>query len=40
MNFPESYEIPTQRKLAGKLLGNAMDVGMAAGIGRQLMEAF
>ena len=39
MNFPESYEIPTQRKLAGKLLDNAMDVSMAAGIGRQLMEA-
>ncbi len=36
MSFPEGYRLPKQRKLAGVLIGNAMDVNLAAGICQQV----
>jgi DNA (cytosine-5)-methyltransferase 1 len=39
MSFPETYQLPRQRELAGKLLGNAIDVNMARGIVGQVLAA-
>jgi len=39
MSFPDSYQLPAQRGLAGKLIGNAIDVQFARGIVSQVMEA-
>jgi DNA (cytosine-5)-methyltransferase 1 len=36
MSFPSSYIIPTQRGLSSKLVGNAIDCNLAAGIAAQL----
>ena len=37
MSFPDTYQLPAQRKLAGKLIGNAIDVSLARGIVEQVM---
>lgn len=37
MSFPEWYVLPTQRKIAGKMIGNAIDVEFARGIVEQVM---
>ena len=39
MSFPDSYRLPRQRKLASKLIGNAIDVQMARGIVGQVLAA-
>jgi DNA (cytosine-5)-methyltransferase 1 len=39
MSFPESYRLPRQRGLAGKLIGNAIDVRLAAGVVEQVLAA-
>lgn len=39
MSFPESYQLPRARGLAGKLVGNAIDVRFARGIVSQVMAA-
>ena len=39
MSFPDSYKLPKQRELAGKLIGNAIDVNMARGIVGQVLAA-
>lgn len=39
MSLPEGYSLPASRKVAGKLIGNAIDVNMARGIVAQAMES-
>jgi DNA (cytosine-5)-methyltransferase 1 len=37
-SFPDSYQVPSERTLAGKLIGNAIDVKMAAAVIRQSLD--
>jgi DNA (cytosine-5)-methyltransferase 1 len=39
MSFPDSYRLPCTRGLAGKLIGNAIDVNFAHGIVEQVLTA-
>ena len=39
MSFSDHYRLPKNRGLAGKLIGNAIDVRLARGIVGQVMEA-
>ncbi len=39
MSFPDHYQLPTQRTLAGQLLGNAIDVRLARSIIEQAVAA-
>lgn len=36
-SFPDSYQLPKQRGLAGKLIGNAIDVDLARGVCAQVV---
>ena len=38
-SFPDSYELPESRDLAGRLIGNAIDVRMAAAVVGTVVEA-
>lgn len=38
-SFPDSYQLPDERTLAGRLIGNAIDVQLAAGVIRQVLAA-
>lgn len=38
-SFPDHYQLPTDRTLAGKLIGNAIDVNLAAGVIAQAAAA-
>lgn len=37
--FPESYALPTQRALAGHLIGNAIDVAVSRGVTQQALAS-
>jgi DNA (cytosine-5)-methyltransferase 1 len=39
MSFPDTYVLPKQKGLAGKMIGNAIDVNMARGIVEQIVMA-
>ena len=39
MSFPDTYRFPPQRALAGRLIGNAIDVNLARAIAAQVMAA-
>lgn len=38
-SFPDDYELPDERTLAGKLIGNAIDVRLARGVVAQVLAA-
>ena len=39
MSFPETYALPKNRGLAGKLIGNAIDVSLSTGVVEQVIAA-
>jgi len=39
MSFPDTYVLPKQKALAGKMIGNAIDVNVAKGIFEQIVMA-
>jgi DNA (cytosine-5)-methyltransferase 1 len=38
-SFPDSYQLPTERTIAGKLIGNAIDTRLAEGVVAQVLAA-
>ena len=38
-SFPDTYELPEERTLAGKLIGNAIDCRLSEGVARQVLAA-